>query len=82
MKVALIGASGNVRSRILAELLNRGHEATGIVRHPEKLRPREGLTAEPCDINDESRISFDDYATALVDELETPRHSRQRFTVG
>jgi uncharacterized protein len=30
----------------------------------------------------ESRISMEDYAIALVDELETPRHSRQRFTVG
>lgn len=37
MKVALIGASGNVGSRILAELLGRGHEVTGVVRHPEKL---------------------------------------------
>jgi putative NADH-flavin reductase len=29
-----------------------------------------------------SRISFEDYALALVDELEHPRHVRQRFTVG
>lgn len=29
-----------------------------------------------------SRISMEDYAIALVDEIETPRHRRQRFTVG
>jgi putative NADH-flavin reductase len=29
-----------------------------------------------------SKISFEDYAIALVDELETPRHVRARFTVG
>ncbi len=29
-----------------------------------------------------SSISFEDYAIAAVDELETPRHVRQRFTVG
>ncbi|KRP58386.1 NAD(P)-dependent oxidoreductase [Pseudomonas trivialis] len=29
-----------------------------------------------------SWISFADYAIALIDEVETPRHSRQRFTVG
>tara|TARA_R110002020_G_scaffold16871_83_gene59868 strand:+ start:824 stop:1435 length:612 start_codon:yes stop_codon:yes gene_type:complete len=29
-----------------------------------------------------SSISFEDYAVALVDELETPAHVRQRFTVG
>ena len=30
----------------------------------------------------ESRISMEDYAVALVDELEKPRHRRQRFTIG
>jgi len=29
-----------------------------------------------------SRISFEDYAIALVDEIEKPQHPRQRFTVG
>ncbi|MBT0728744.1 NAD(P)-dependent oxidoreductase [Rosenbergiella nectarea] len=29
-----------------------------------------------------SRISYEDYAIALVDEIEHPAHSRQRFTVG
>lgn len=29
-----------------------------------------------------SSISFADYAIALADEVETPAHSRQRFTVG
>jgi len=29
-----------------------------------------------------SRLSFEDYAIALVDEIEKPQHSRQRFTVG
>lgn len=30
----------------------------------------------------DSWISFEDYAIALVDELETPAHERRRFTVG
>jgi putative NADH-flavin reductase len=30
----------------------------------------------------ESRISMEDYAIALVDELERPKHRRQRFSVG
>ncbi|MGO4317848.1 NAD(P)-dependent oxidoreductase [Agrobacterium sp. MCAB5] len=29
-----------------------------------------------------SAISFEDYSVALVDELEKPRHVKQRFTVG
>jgi len=31
---------------------------------------------------DGSSISFEDYAIAMVDEIETPKHIRQRFTVG
>jgi putative NADH-flavin reductase len=30
----------------------------------------------------QSRISMEDYAIAMVDELEKPRHHRRRFTVG
>jgi putative NADH-flavin reductase len=29
-----------------------------------------------------SRISFPDFAIAMADEIETPRHRRRRFTVG
>ena len=29
-----------------------------------------------------SRVSFEDYAIALVDELEKPAHERSRFTIG
>jgi hypothetical protein len=32
--------------------------------------------------NGKSLISMEHYAIAFVDELETPKHSRQRFTVG
>ena len=34
------------------------------------------------DANGKSRISMEAYAIAFVDELEAPKHSRQRFTVG
>jgi putative NADH-flavin reductase len=34
------------------------------------------------DASGKSWISFEDYAVALVDEIERPSHRRQRFTVG
>ncbi|MDR3428436.1 NAD(P)-dependent oxidoreductase [Silvimonas sp.] len=34
------------------------------------------------DANGKSHISMEDYAIALVDELEKPQHVRERFTVG
>jgi uncharacterized protein len=32
--------------------------------------------------NGESRISMEDFAIAMIDELENPKHIRERFTVG
>ena len=34
------------------------------------------------DAKGESRISMEDYAIAVVDELEKPQHERERFTIG
>jgi putative NADH-flavin reductase len=34
------------------------------------------------DKSGESHISLEDYAVAMIDELENPAHPRQRFTVG
>jgi putative NADH-flavin reductase len=57
MKVALVSATGNVGSRILAELLKRGHEVTDIVLYPEKLQPYDGLVAQRGNINDEAGLA-------------------------
>jgi hypothetical protein len=35
-----------------------------------------------CDAQGKSHISMEDFAIAMVDELERHAHSRQRFTVG
>ena len=43
MKIALIGGTGYVGSKILAEALRRGHKVTAIVRHPQRLAPRPNL---------------------------------------
>jgi putative NADH-flavin reductase len=50
MKVALIGASGNGGSRLLAELSRRGHHVTAIARHPEKVAKHSGVKAEKGDV--------------------------------
>jgi putative NADH-flavin reductase len=43
---------------------------------------RIGKDALLVDADGNSSISYADYAIALVDEIETPQHSRTRFTVG
>jgi len=52
MKIALIGATGNAGSRILAELSRRGHAITAVARHPEKVPALTGVTSLKADAND------------------------------
>ena len=42
---------------------------------------RSGLENLVVDANGKSRISIDDFAIALLDEVDHPAHNRQRFTV-
>ncbi|HEY3990851.1 MAG TPA: NAD(P)-dependent oxidoreductase [Acidobacteriaceae bacterium] len=55
MKIVLYGATGRAGSRILTELLGRGHQVVAVVRNldedPDKLAPNDGLTALPGDLS-------------------------------
>ncbi|WFU03982.1 NAD(P)-dependent oxidoreductase [Rhizobium sp. CB3171] len=51
MKIALIGASGQAGSRILAELSSRGHIVTAIARDPSKVGTLPNVTAAAGDID-------------------------------
>ncbi|UFH51553.1 NAD(P)-dependent oxidoreductase [Pseudomonas sp. KNUC1026] len=55
-RIALIGASGQAGSRILAELSRRGHSVTAIARHPEKIEHLPGVTAVAGDANDSAQL--------------------------
>ncbi|UZF91225.1 NAD(P)-dependent oxidoreductase [Bosea sp. NBC_00550] len=57
MKVALIGASGFIGSRLLAELAFRGHAVTAIVRNPEKVSALQGVTAVKGDVFDKEGLT-------------------------
>ena len=57
MRVALIGASGSVGSRILDELVRRGHRVTAIARHPEKLKTTQQVTPRRGDVNDPDALA-------------------------
>lgn len=57
MKIALIGATGFVGSAILKEALDRGHEVTAIVRHPDKLTPHAKLHLKKGDVYNEDEVA-------------------------
>ena len=48
--IALIGASGNIGTKITEELLSRGYNVTAIARNPEKVDAQEGVTPVAGDI--------------------------------
>jgi len=57
MKIALIGATGFVGSRLLDEALDRKHEVTAVVRRPERLPVRANLVAKQGDILEVDRLA-------------------------
>ncbi len=57
MKIALIGATGFIGSRLLAELTSRGHQVTAIVRNPEKVPQGVGITALKGDVYDKDGLA-------------------------
>jgi putative NADH-flavin reductase len=58
MKIALIGATGFVGSAILKEALQRGHDVTAIVRHPEKVKPHPKLRPHKADIQKVDEVTL------------------------
>jgi len=77
-------------TRALYYLLKDANDLDWVFLAPsEMLRPgertgkyRQGKDDLLIDADGKSHISLEDYAVAMLDEVETPRHHRERFTVG
>ncbi|MEP6713817.1 MAG: NAD(P)-dependent oxidoreductase [Ferruginibacter sp.] len=61
MKVVLAGASGFVGKAILKELLQKGHDITGVVRDAKNLEPQKGLVIKEMDVN-----NVDEFAEVIT----------------
>jgi len=57
MKVVLYGASGRAGSRILNELLERGHQVVAVARNPEAQQQRNDVTTAIDDLSDVNRTA-------------------------
>ena len=57
MKIALIGATGFVGTPVLAELLQRDHQVTALVRNPAKLAPQPGVSTVVADAFDAEAVA-------------------------
>jgi uncharacterized protein len=57
MRVALIGATGNAGSRILTELVRRGHTVTAVVRNPDAVPKLANVQAQKGDVHDQTGLA-------------------------
>ncbi len=55
--IALIGATGNIGSRVLTEALSRGHAVTALTRDASKVKPRAGMTVRQGSTTDAANLS-------------------------
>ena len=90
MKIALIGATGFIGSRLLAELTSRGHQVTAIVRNPEKVPQGAGITALKGDVYDKDGLAallagtvaaLTQWAEAHIGEVEEAQRRYDRGEV-
>lgn len=79
MEVAVYGATGNAGSRILKELLTRGHRVTAIVRNPDKIpQPDPGLVVKRDDLSDSNKIAAAiNGAEAVISAYAPPPHDSE-----
>jgi len=75
MKVVLFGASGMIGSRILSELIQRGHTVTAVARHPEKVLEEDGVKAERGDVLDAAGIAAVAAGADAVISAYSPPHT-------
>jgi uncharacterized protein len=75
MKVVLFGASGMIGSRILSELIHRGHSVTAVARHPEKVLPEDSVNAVRGDVLDAAGIAAAATGADAVISAYSPPHT-------
>ena len=70
--VALCGATGRAGSRILNELLARGHQVLAIVREQGTLPHRDGVTTAVDDLSDPTRLTETIHSAAALISAYAP----------
>jgi len=58
MKIAIIGATGHVGSRILAEAVHRGHDVTALARDPSRFQGQAHVTPLSVDVTSPDALTL------------------------
>lgn len=73
MNILIIGASGMIGSRLVAEALSRGHQVIAAVRNPDRVAARPGLTALRLEVTDVPALSAAAASADVVIAAASPR---------
>ena len=73
MKILLVGASGMIGSRVLAEATARGHQVTAVTRHPEKIAAGPNVRAVGLNATDAGALAAEARATDVIVTATSPR---------
>jgi len=74
MKFALVGATGFIGSKILAEAVTRDHAITALCRHPENVAPNERVRAAYAEVTDTVALAREfDGQDAIIHAYAPPR---------
>ncbi|MFF3376605.1 NAD(P)-dependent oxidoreductase [Streptomyces sp. NPDC002680] len=57
MKIAVLGATGNIGSHVTKEALSQGYEVVAYVRNPDAIRPQAGLTVVQGSLDDRAAMA-------------------------
>ena len=74
MNIELVGATGNVGTRLISELTRRGHHVTAIARHPETLQGQASVSPVSGDVQNENALA------AVLAEHDVVIHSVKFFS--
>lgn len=78
MKVVLFGASGMVGSRVLQELIFRGHQVTAVVRDPSRVESGAGVKAIKGDALDAASVAEVSKGADAVISAYSPGNETQK----
>jgi len=80
MKVALYGSTGKAGSRILMELVSRGHRVTAIARNPAKLQGITGISTKQDDLSDAGKVAVAIHgADAVISAYGPPQDNTEEI---
>jgi putative NADH-flavin reductase len=73
LNILLVGASGMIGSRVLAEATSRGHHVTAITRHPDKIATGPNVRAIGLDATDTKALAAEARHADVIVTATSPR---------